>query len=430
MRLFSKIAPAARHLAVLGAAALALAGCGGGSGSSMPSTGTPPPPTGTTSPPDPPMPPDPPGPPAPRCTSVADGRCLADAEFVRARDALAARKVDAGEYALQPAFRLINLPQAHAALELRDGTTLPDVDIQVAMLDGDLHLDSRRPPLLRGVDLSVTHLQTSPGEEPRDTNHAGEVTTMIGGIRVAGTGAAQPASPGAQYTGVAPLPGLDIDIYSTPHTVQHAEAIRDVLSGSDPHFVNVSLGEHGMFIENWDEARVRREYGDVIAAVAQASDLDPAVFVFAAGNEHGAPCELGADENCVVDNSGRGQFNASSPDTITALMVRAAELRDRMAAAVAVDANGVITSFSNRCGAAAQWCIAAPGMDLAVGLSDTGVISTGSGTSYSAPIVVGGLALMRQYFREQMTGTDLLRRLYATANKTGRYADADLSGRG
>lgn len=67
--------------------------------------------------------------------------------------------------------------------------------------------------------------------------------------------------------------------------------------------------------------------------------------------------------------------------------------------AVDFDQNGVasIASFSNRCGLAADWCIAAPG----VGVYSTVPMDTYgdmSGTSMSAPFVAGVAALVRQAF--------------------------------
>ncbi|MXX08583.1 MAG: S8 family serine peptidase, partial [Synechococcus sp. SB0667_bin_8] len=58
-----------------------------------------------------------------------------------------------------------------------------------------------------------------------------------------------------------------------------------------------------------------------------------------------------------------------------------------------------MSSFSNRCGIAQDFYIAAPGQSLLVAYPDTHY--WGSGTSYSAPMVSGGLAIMKQLFRGQ-----------------------------
>ncbi|MGI9228559.1 MAG: S8 family serine peptidase, partial [Gammaproteobacteria bacterium] len=53
-----------------------------------------------------------------------------------------------------------------------------------------------------------------------------------------------------------------------------------------------------------------------------------------------------------------------------------------------------------------------------------------TGTSFSAPLVTGGLAMMQQFFRGQMSNQELLARIYATANKEGKYANTMLYGQG
>jgi len=51
--------------------------------------------------------------------------------------------------------------------------------------------------------------------------------------------------------------------------------------------------------------------------------------------------------------------------------------------------NGEISRFSNGCGAARNWCLMAPGADLAIGPEEI------SGTSFAAPLVSGALAVLK-----------------------------------
>lgn len=114
---------------------------------------------------------------------------------------------------------------------------------------------------------------------------------------------------------------------------------------------------------------------------------------------------------------------------------------------VAVGADGEIADYSNRCGVAANFCIAAPGGDggdaLSGGGVDAGILSattgnqysTWQGTSFAAPIVSGALAIMRSFFRNSdgsrsVGNTELVNRLLATANRNGRYATSSIYGRG
>ncbi len=55
--------------------------------------------------------------------------------------------------------------------------------------------------------------------------------------------------------------------------------------------------------------------------------------------------------------------------------------------------NGEISSFSNGCGAARNWCLVAPGEDLTIRPGDPI-----SGTSFAAPMVSGALAALRSRF--------------------------------
>ena len=59
-----------------------------------------------------------------------------------------------------------------------------------------------------------------------------------------------------------------------------------------------------------------------------------------------------------------------------------------------VDETGRITDFSNGCGAARNWCLVAPGDNLAVASAEPGI----SGTSFAAPMVSGALAVLRSRF--------------------------------
>ena len=56
--------------------------------------------------------------------------------------------------------------------------------------------------------------------------------------------------------------------------------------------------------------------------------------------------------------------------------------------------------------------------------------AAGNGTSFAAPMVAGGLAIMKQLFRDPLSNTMLVERLLATADDTGRFANRSVYGRG
>lgn len=100
-------------------------------------------------------------------------------------------------------------------------------------------------------------------------------------------------------------------------------------------------------------------------------------------------------------------------------------LAGTMIAVVATDKSNIITPFSNWCGAAADWCLAAPGLDI----FSTFPINTygdDSGTSMAAPLVAGGTALIRQAF-PYMTARQVIEVVLTTATPIG---DASIYGHG
>ena len=172
-------------------------------------------------------------------------------------------------------------------------------------------------------------------------------------------------------------------------------------------------------------------------ALAQAStdSADRSIVVIAAGNSNGRRHDLNSNRD------GQGPLrDATSPDADAAFAVAFNAPGDpdlsHVIAVVAVGSDGRIASYSNRCGLAKSFCIAAPGGDLRSGGSGIvvaavgGGYGVGQGTSFAAPLVSGSLAVLRQYFRGQLGNTELVTRLLATANRNGRYANSNTYGHG
>ena len=183
-------------------------------------------------------------------------------------------------------------------------------------------------------------------------------------------------------------------------------------------FANLSVGYSGS-IENYSEEDLREHFAPALAAIAQEGSEDKVVFVWAAGNSNGLACEAPISQ-CVD-----GEVAASSVELLPGLAMRIAELREHTVGVVAVRPDdGLIADFSNRCGIAADSCLAAPGQGVRVayfgpegdGSPGFRAVGTVGGTSVAAPMVTGGLALMKQYFRSQLTNPDLLARLLDAAD--------------
>ncbi|NNX28434.1 MULTISPECIES: S8 family peptidase, partial [unclassified Roseobacter] len=76
-----------------------------------------------------------------------------------------------------------------------------------------------------------------------------------------------------------------------------------------------------------------------------------------------------------------------------------------------------IAGFSNRCGVARNFCLAAPGVGI-VSANNGGGLAIGSGTSQAAPHVAGGYALLKSQWPET-PATEIVDIMFATADDLG-----------
>ena len=328
----------------------------------------------------------------------------------------------------------LNVDQAHAAIAVKYGAhAKPGDGVIVGVMDSGVDLTHLE---FSGASITETLLQNLPDERRTDyganeSSHGTSVTSIM---------AAQPNNVG--FLGIAW--GSTYKVFTMPIGDHLAEddplrtafdwesAYSDVLaSGVD--IVNASYGFTGTIIEDYtvEQLRTVDRFGPPLQVVAQQGTTNPAIFVWIAGNDHGDPCDDG-DAHCVADSSSPTgfSFNAISPGPEAGAMAKLPELRGHNVVTVAVDRDGRIADFSNRCGIAGPWCIAAPGVDVTGALFDSVTPTPGTarlalnlrGTSIAAPMVSGGLALMKHFFRGQLSNRQLLTRLFATADKGGIYA--------
>lgn len=155
---------------------------------------------------------------------------------------------------------------------------------------------------------------------------------------------------------------------------------------------------------SWGSAVGDPQSADLVAAVRTATGLG-AIVVFSTGN-------AGADQ----------------PATTALVPQYAPETQSRFIAVTAVGSSGVIASYANACGAAAAWCLAAPGTRITSTDSGSGYLSM-SGTSMAAAVVSGALAVVTSRFPE-LTSAQVANRVLVSADSSGIYADADLYGHG
>ena len=213
----------------------------------------------------------------------------------------------------------------------------------------------------------------------------------------------------------------------------------EIYNDYDVEIVNNSYGYSGNIID-YTQAQVRNAFPKTIAEMSQIGtpDSEKTIYVWAAGNA-GSYADQGVD--------------FSSPELLPGMVHYIPEIQGHSIAVVSVDEDGAISSFSSRCGVAQDYCIAAPGRKITAAYptssADTGIYSSNvgdenysvctqdtscfavtNGTSFAAPIVSGGLAILADYFDGQLGNTELVARLFSTANKEGIYADKSIYGQG
>ena len=407
---------------------LALAGCGGGGSSARV--------------------------PAPKCVPIHDGTCAPDGAVATRAEALAEEYGNHTNYRNQWGLDAVNAGRAYGNLELLEGPgTKPGAGVTIGFIDTGIDRDHEA---FAGKTVTERLLGGATEETGKDhSSHGTAVASVAAGVRSSASYAAHGVawganiamfaiplgSGGGKYVPVSlrTLAGAD-DYWAT--LFQRVLAWRAGNRRVD--ILNLSFGYSGI-IDSYSGQQLRANFGDTIAALAQSGSTEKTILVWNAGNAHNDPCDPADLPQCV-----NGRVNAASVELFGGLAARIAELRGHTLVVVALrpgdDTNNIsegIADFSNRCGIARDYCIAAPGEFIRgayfgphpdpLAPPDTVIRDYATnllGTSFSAPMVAGGLALMKQLFRDQLSNRELVARLLKTANNRGRYANRAIYGRG
>lgn len=208
----------------------------------------------------------------------------------------------------------------------------------------------------------------------------------------------------------------------------------EIYNVAEVDIVNNSYGYSGNVID-YTESQIRSAFPKTIEEMAQTNtpDSDKTIYVWAAGNA-GSYADDGVD--------------FSNPELLPGMSVYIPEIQNHSIAVVSIDEDGEISDFSNLCGIAADFCLAAPGGDITVAYpvtdQDQGIydddeyrceranncFAVANGTSFASPFVAGGLAVIAEYFDGQLGSTEIVQRMFATAKKSGIYADKEIYGQG
>ena len=382
------------------------------------------------------------------CIPLYDGTCPSPEDVDLQATRLASEYSQHEGFQNQWGLASVGADEAYAKLRLLKGENVaPGSGVTIGFVDTGIDTDH---PAFAGKTVTEQFLWNAV-DETAATLHAGSGYSHGTGVASVAAGA-RLSNNSAAHHGVAW--GADIAMFAiatapssgvyTPVTLgdlasedaDFANVLTEVLAWRDGgrriDILNLSVGYVGL-INRYSEQDLRDNLGKMIEAIAQAGTVDKTIFVWGAGNSHGLSCDSSVTSHCRS-----GSLNAVSVDVLPGLVVRIEELRGHSIAVVAIkEGGGEIAGFSSRCGLAADFCIAAPGEGIRMadfistsGNSVARRFLLSSGTSYSAPMVAGGLALMKQLFRDQLSNTELVKRLFDTADSTGIYADRNTYGHG
>ena len=341
------------------------------------------------------------------------------------------------------ALRAVGAAAAYARIATQEGSSAESVrpgrGVKIAVIDTGL---VRSHWEFEGADVELQVLSGT-GDTSRHLTSTGRIShgTAVSSTIVANRGPNSRPSPfnfhGLAWGASLKVFAIGLGVSSpTPYVGASISDVELIERGNDQRLgtvladravdiINMSFGYRGL-TENYASDNIRVRLAEEVRIRAQASrnPADRVLLVHAAGNDHGDPCTTGP--SCVLR-----ALEATSPSVDSGLAVYLPQLRTHTVAVVATDRDGEITSFSNRCGVAAEWCIAAPGENVAIAYvapcefpnqdrlcEDYAGLN---GTSFAAPYVSGGLAVLMHYFRG-MGNHEILALLYRNADRTGSAA--------
>jgi subtilisin family serine protease len=159
-------------------------------------------------------------------------------------------------------------------------------------------------------------------------------------------------------------------------------------------------------------------------AVQKAVD-NKSILVFAAGN--GSMSEVGLLAGLPYYFRGN-LTGAAKPADYDLINPNKVDWSKNFVAAVSVDSNNQISSFSNKCGVAKEWCIAAPGDRVITTYLDNKYVYA-SGTSFAAPNASGALAALIGAF-PHLSPEKVTQIMFKTATDLGAAGVDDVYGNG
>ena len=305
-----------------------------------------------------------------------------------------------------------------------------------------------------------------------DSGCTGPTNPCLHGTHVAGIIAGNKTDVDTGMHGVAygaqikPIPFLEIGITTGQQQVDAFEKASGVDSGTGQQIVAMNnswgavAGFHGStynskYFKVPNETTITN-LDSVYLGSAAAADNNT-ILVFAAGND-GWNNETGivdlfdstdssvrsgtALASAIAAESSANISSANRIDTATAMptyapdnssyVIDEAENEYMWLVVVATDDNNTITHFSNACGVAKSYCLAAPGEDIfATNGLNSPAYQTLDGTSMAAPHVTGAIAILADMYPNLVnTPENITQILLETATDLGATGVDDIYGHG
>ncbi|MDX1975016.1 MAG: S8 family serine peptidase [Rickettsiales bacterium] len=156
--------------------------------------------------------------------------------------------------------------------------------------------------------------------------------------------------------------------------------------------------------------------GTTLASAYNTAIQNGTIIVYSAGND-------GTTEPGVLAGMPLYFQGATAPAAVTqgnydAVNPSHYDWSGHWVAAISLDDSGNISSFSEECGLARDWCLAAPGEITTSTQNGGGYSSAIQGTSFAAPNISGAIAIMLGAF-PQLDPTEVLDILFDTADDLG-----------
>ena len=307
--------------------------------------------------------------------------------------------------------------------------------VKVGVFDDTIYAD--HPDLADNIlqTFDMTNGQTSGTDDDgnpitiKDLYHGTHVSGIIAAVRN-GTG----------MHGVAPEADLLVSYYGFNNSVNMTEALTPLMDNG-ARVINISQGyscpedwpdcsifyadkTNEAFVDNPSYTNFEVIASDVVSALRRAS-TEGIVIVNSAGNEGNANPGILSGAPLAEEFSSGGTYS----------------LDNLFITVVSVNSKNEISDFSNRCGVAQEYCLAAPGGNLN---PQEGIVSTisgtygpadyygyagAAGTSMAAPVVTGSVAVLMGAF-PHLSAQEVVSILFETATDLGTPGVDEVYGHG